>query len=682
MRSDGMKKGPARAPARAMLKAIGLTDADLEKPLIGVANTWIEIGPCNFHLRELAEHVKERHPRGRRHADGVQHRLDLRRHHDGHRGHARLARQPRGDRRLDRAGRARQPASTAWSRSSAATRRSRAPRWRWRGSTCPASCSTAGSIAPGRFHGRDVTIQDVFEAVGAHAAGRMTRRRAARARGRRLPGRRRLRRPVHRQHDGDGDDVPRASSPMGAASVPATDPTKADGRRARAGELVDGPASSATCAPRDDHHARGVRERDRRRSRRRAARPTRCCTCWRSRARPASPLDARRLRRASARATPLHRRPQAGRPLRRGRSARAPAAARWSRSGCSRPASLDGRADGHRPDARARRPRPPRETPGQEVVRPRRRAAQAERRASSSCAATSRPRAASSRSPATTRQRARGPGARVRQRGGGVRRRAGGRDQAGRRRRHPLRRAERRPGHARDAGGDRRARRARASATTVALVTDGRFSGATHGFMVGHVAPEAARGGPIAARARRRRDRASTSTTRRSTSTLRRRELAARLAALDAAGAALRDAACMAKYARLVSSAATGAVTGDEARSVRRERSSRERLEHERDVEHCSGCTTDMKLTGAQILWESLVARRRRPSSSAIRAARSCRPTTRCSSYPDPPRPRAPRAGRGAHGRRLRARERARSASRSRRRARARPTWSPASPPR
>ena len=44
----------SRAPARAMLKAVGFTDADLKKPLIGVANTWIEIGPCNFHLRELA----------------------------------------------------------------------------------------------------------------------------------------------------------------------------------------------------------------------------------------------------------------------------------------------------------------------------------------------------------------------------------------------------------------------------------------------------------------------------------------------------------------------------------------------------------------------------------------------------------------------------------------------------
>ena len=56
--SRAITEGPSRAPARAMLKAVGFTDDDLRKPLIGVANTWTEIGPCNFHLRALAEHVK------------------------------------------------------------------------------------------------------------------------------------------------------------------------------------------------------------------------------------------------------------------------------------------------------------------------------------------------------------------------------------------------------------------------------------------------------------------------------------------------------------------------------------------------------------------------------------------------------------------------------------------------
>src|SRR5439155_18516500 len=58
-RSGAITDGPSRAPARAMLKAVGFSDADLKKPIIGVANTWIEIGPCNYHLRTLAEHVKQ-----------------------------------------------------------------------------------------------------------------------------------------------------------------------------------------------------------------------------------------------------------------------------------------------------------------------------------------------------------------------------------------------------------------------------------------------------------------------------------------------------------------------------------------------------------------------------------------------------------------------------------------------
>src|SRR5438309_11415912 len=60
-------QGPNRAGARAMLRACGLKDDDFSKPLIGVANTWIEIGPCNYHLRELAQHVKD----GIRKAGGI-----------------------------------------------------------------------------------------------------------------------------------------------------------------------------------------------------------------------------------------------------------------------------------------------------------------------------------------------------------------------------------------------------------------------------------------------------------------------------------------------------------------------------------------------------------------------------------------------------------------------------------
>src|SRR5260370_3637052 len=58
-RSRALIDGAHRAGARAMLRACGRQDDDFKKPLIGVANTWIEIGPCNYHLRELAQHVKE-----------------------------------------------------------------------------------------------------------------------------------------------------------------------------------------------------------------------------------------------------------------------------------------------------------------------------------------------------------------------------------------------------------------------------------------------------------------------------------------------------------------------------------------------------------------------------------------------------------------------------------------------
>jgi len=58
-RSGVITDGPDRAPTRAMLKAAGFTDEDLRRPIIGVANTWIEIGPCNYHLRRLAVKVKE-----------------------------------------------------------------------------------------------------------------------------------------------------------------------------------------------------------------------------------------------------------------------------------------------------------------------------------------------------------------------------------------------------------------------------------------------------------------------------------------------------------------------------------------------------------------------------------------------------------------------------------------------
>ncbi|MGZ3479872.1 MAG: dihydroxy-acid dehydratase domain-containing protein, partial [Myxococcaceae bacterium] len=58
-RSRALTEGPDRAPARAMLKAIGFSSEELARPLIGVASTWTETMPCNFHLRRLAEQVKQ-----------------------------------------------------------------------------------------------------------------------------------------------------------------------------------------------------------------------------------------------------------------------------------------------------------------------------------------------------------------------------------------------------------------------------------------------------------------------------------------------------------------------------------------------------------------------------------------------------------------------------------------------
>src|ERR1700729_4079666 len=59
LNSYTITQGRDRAPARSMLKAIGFTDEDLKKPIIGVANTWTETMPCNYKLRELAVFVKE-----------------------------------------------------------------------------------------------------------------------------------------------------------------------------------------------------------------------------------------------------------------------------------------------------------------------------------------------------------------------------------------------------------------------------------------------------------------------------------------------------------------------------------------------------------------------------------------------------------------------------------------------
>ncbi|HXW08492.1 MAG TPA: dihydroxy-acid dehydratase [Vicinamibacterales bacterium] len=172
-RSAALVEGAHRAPARAMLKAIGLTDEDLQRPLIGIANTWIEIGPCNYHLRDVAGWVRE----GIREAGGTPLEFNTVSISDG------ITMGTEGMR------------ASLVSREVIADSIELVVRGNLLdGVVALAGCDKTlpgtamalarldvpglvlygGSIAPGRFQGRDVTIQDVFEAVGACAAGRMT----------------------------------------------------------------------------------------------------------------------------------------------------------------------------------------------------------------------------------------------------------------------------------------------------------------------------------------------------------------------------------------------------------------------------------------------------------------------------------------------------------------------------
>src|ERR671927_873686 len=171
--SRAITDGPHRAPARAMLKAIGFSDADLRKPIIGVANTWTEIGPCNYHLRSLAERVKE----GIRRAGGTPMEFNTVSISDG------ITMGSEGMR------------TSLVSREVIADSIELVARGNlFDGLIAISGCDKTipgtimalvrlnlpglmlygGSIQPGKFKGKNVTIQDVFEAVGAYACGRMS----------------------------------------------------------------------------------------------------------------------------------------------------------------------------------------------------------------------------------------------------------------------------------------------------------------------------------------------------------------------------------------------------------------------------------------------------------------------------------------------------------------------------
>lgn len=172
-RSHLLTEGPARAPHRAMLRAIGLKDADLDKPLIGIANTWAETQPCNYHLRELAEHVK----RGVREAGGTPLEVNAVPANDalgmGHVGMkaSLVSRELIAD-SIELAAYAYQ--FDALVTIGGCDKTQPACAMAMARLNLPSVYLYGGSIPPGRWKGQEVTIQEVFEAVGAAARGKMS----------------------------------------------------------------------------------------------------------------------------------------------------------------------------------------------------------------------------------------------------------------------------------------------------------------------------------------------------------------------------------------------------------------------------------------------------------------------------------------------------------------------------
>ena len=172
-RSAAVFDGPDRAAARAYMKGIGFDDDALSRPTIGIANTWIEAMPCNFHLRGLAEHIKE----GVRAAGGTPMEFNTVAISDGiTMGTAGMktslvSREVIAD-SIELTARGYQfdaiVALTACDKTIPGAVMALARL------DVPSLMLYGGSIAPGRWRGKDVTILDVFEAIGAHAAGEIT----------------------------------------------------------------------------------------------------------------------------------------------------------------------------------------------------------------------------------------------------------------------------------------------------------------------------------------------------------------------------------------------------------------------------------------------------------------------------------------------------------------------------
>ena len=173
LRSRAILEGPDRAAARAYLKGIGYDDEALAKPIVGIANTWTETMPCNFHLRRLAEKVKD----GVRAAGGTPMEFNTVAISDGitmgteGMKASLISREVIAD-SIELVGRGHMfDAVVALSGCDKTIPGCVMALARL---DVPSLMLYGGSIAPGRFRGRDVTIQDVFEGVGAHAAGKMS----------------------------------------------------------------------------------------------------------------------------------------------------------------------------------------------------------------------------------------------------------------------------------------------------------------------------------------------------------------------------------------------------------------------------------------------------------------------------------------------------------------------------
>src|SRR2546428_5604981 len=172
-RSRALIDGPARAGARSMMRAVGYTDEDFRRPLVGVAHSWIEIMPCNFNHRQLAEWVKE----GIREAGGTPVEFNTIAVSDG------IAMGTEGMK------------ASLISREVVADSIELVTRGHLLDAlVCISGCDKTipgtvmalarmdipglmvygGSIMPGKFQGKDVTIGDVYEAVGKHAVGKMS----------------------------------------------------------------------------------------------------------------------------------------------------------------------------------------------------------------------------------------------------------------------------------------------------------------------------------------------------------------------------------------------------------------------------------------------------------------------------------------------------------------------------